>query len=662
MAIIGVINEYGMPAPGPATVVPQLDLDQYPMGAVPGVTDQLKDHLRRHWLKYLLAGGFFGYHANKKFNNYNVALNHANLTQNAFNQMQNLHNELKNNFDQYNPTQRTQMLAAYKNLAAQLMPNQAAIINNFGDHQSFLNFMDKSGRDIAANVVQHAKDESDKAAQTANASLFGSIASKFGFGAKTFNDGKSGLEQARDAVQDLLDRNNQSAAEEITKQDQAARNLPSEPTASSAQSTQDQTQVNSGEDPRENLPEPQSKNAEQQAVQSSGPQTWQDILGLRHDKVDDVWGDAISKYGSFETPAELTDDHQELQILLLGTGKNGKVDPEDVNAFNNLIYHITKLNNLHNQGEDRTEDGNHEYENAFSSSIANFHKLVQKYPDLISRIQDLKYDHPGIHPEVGYTFRKIFNPLIDVYSNMSSKGLTLDQDKVGKAFVPDQVGKETKQDATTTVQSAPVAGETPVQSAPVADAQSGNINDTVAKSLDGETSDKSSTTELPPSVPSKSETKQSAPRQRPPLSDMYGNPIKGTQINNSLYNINPNLQSINELVYNNIIEDDNQNYTYSEPEENKEKESGSNSHLKTFGKILAAGGLAALGAGAIHQLKNSHLQNAQMYKNAKQKPQELNSLAKANTLNSVDLIQKVKEMKDKYMASRNQEESESEQK
>ena len=72
--------------------------------------------------------------------------------------------------------------------------------------------------------------------------------------------------------------------------------------------------------------------------------------------------------------------------------------------------------------------------------------------------------------------------------------------------------------------------------------------------------------------------------------------------------------------------------------------------------------MAALGAGAIHQLKNSHLQNAQMYKNAKQKPQELNSLAKANTLNSVDLIQKVKEMKDKYMASRNQEESESEQK
>ena len=51
MAIIRIINEDGIPMPGPAPVVPNLDLDQYPMGAVPSVSDQLKDRLRRNWLK-----------------------------------------------------------------------------------------------------------------------------------------------------------------------------------------------------------------------------------------------------------------------------------------------------------------------------------------------------------------------------------------------------------------------------------------------------------------------------------------------------------------------------------------------------------------------------------------------------------------------------------
>ena len=78
MAIIHVINEYGEAA-GPIPAAPKLDLDQYPMGAAPGVLDQLKDHLRRNWLKYLLAGGFFGYHANKKYNNYHVKLNDAKM-------------------------------------------------------------------------------------------------------------------------------------------------------------------------------------------------------------------------------------------------------------------------------------------------------------------------------------------------------------------------------------------------------------------------------------------------------------------------------------------------------------------------------------------------------------------------------------------------------
>ena len=135
-------------------------------------------------------------------------------------------------------------------------------------------------------------------------------------------------------------------------------------------------------------------------------------------------------------------------------------------------------------------------------------------------------------------------------------------------------------------------------------------------------------------------------QSRSSLSD----PLKRlTDGNELLYKEFPKLKMIHEMIYS-FNEDESDTYTYSEPK-NEQKKSGSDSKLKTIGKILAAGGLAALGAGAIHQIKNSHLQNAEMYKQAKQNQQSLNSLAKANTLDSVDVIGKVKDLKDKYMAN-----------
>ena len=66
--MIKEILEYdggGGPAP-----MPRMPLNSYPMGMVPSVPDQLRDHLRRNWLLYLLGGGAILGPGLKKINKY----------------------------------------------------------------------------------------------------------------------------------------------------------------------------------------------------------------------------------------------------------------------------------------------------------------------------------------------------------------------------------------------------------------------------------------------------------------------------------------------------------------------------------------------------------------------------------------------------------------
>ena len=67
--------------------IPRMPLNQYPMGAVPDIKDQIDDHVKRNWLKYLMAAGMLGRSAHNKYGNFNA--NAAKLQQ-----MQNNHAQL----------------------------------------------------------------------------------------------------------------------------------------------------------------------------------------------------------------------------------------------------------------------------------------------------------------------------------------------------------------------------------------------------------------------------------------------------------------------------------------------------------------------------------------------------------------------------------------
>ena len=67
--------------------IPRMPLNQYPMGAVPDIKDQVDDHVKRNWLKYLMAAGMLGRSAHNKYGNFNA--NAAKLQQ-----MQNNHAQL----------------------------------------------------------------------------------------------------------------------------------------------------------------------------------------------------------------------------------------------------------------------------------------------------------------------------------------------------------------------------------------------------------------------------------------------------------------------------------------------------------------------------------------------------------------------------------------
>lgn len=77
---IRYLEEYA--APPAMGGVPRMPMGMYPMGAVPSVPDQIDDHFRRHWLKYLLAGGWL---ANRQLGRVTKANNlmnrHASLGQ-----------------------------------------------------------------------------------------------------------------------------------------------------------------------------------------------------------------------------------------------------------------------------------------------------------------------------------------------------------------------------------------------------------------------------------------------------------------------------------------------------------------------------------------------------------------------------------------------------
>lgn len=69
-----IINEYGEPAPMPP-MMPRVPMNQYPMGMVPGIGDQISDHLKRNWWKYLLGAGMVAYPGIKKKAELNKAQN-----------------------------------------------------------------------------------------------------------------------------------------------------------------------------------------------------------------------------------------------------------------------------------------------------------------------------------------------------------------------------------------------------------------------------------------------------------------------------------------------------------------------------------------------------------------------------------------------------------
>lgn len=667
MAIIHVINEYGEAA-GPIPAVPKLDLDQYPMGAAPGVLDQLKDHLRRNWLKYLLAGGFFGYHANKKYNNYHVKLNDAKMAQNAFTQMQQLHNELINNVDKYSDLQKMQMYSAYRHLAAQLMPNQAAIIHNFGDNVGdFIHFMDSQnkvgGLALAAKEVQRRQQESDKAAKTYTKSYLGGVLQKLGLTKpETFEDPNNGLGKA------VSDVNKMMQAQATNSQDDL-KNI---------HDTVSQLQDNPSSVPNPNEPQNTSTDSNSQSNQSDqtngssqtqAAQNQRTFDNMAPDELLNFANDHFSNdsyrpigIGTPNGEIAISKDVPGISRYLFAkdpSKKNSALDVDQLREYNSLMKLYSQV---YNQFNSEQSDPNETYGN-LRLLVHKVRAFGNKYPGTLERAMKIDQNANITGEDDGLVrvahfarvlnnFNNHFNPLFpSENADQSSNQTQPNAEASKKPSVDDQVANALSnppvQPPAQPSASNPTVSQPPVQPPAQPPVQS-PAQPPVQPPVQSPAPSKNSTHTQKPNILSEppSDVFQKQFQSRSSLSD----PLKRlTDGNELLYKEFPKLKMIHEMIYS-FNEDESDTYTYSEPK-NEQKKSGSNSKLNTIGKILAAGGLAALGAGAIHQIKNSHLQNAEIYKQAKQNQQSLNSLAKANTLDSVDVIGKVKDLKDKYMAN-----------
>ena len=673
MAIIHVINEYGEAA-GPIPAAPKLDLDQYPMGAAPGVLDQLKDHLRRNWLKYLLAGGFFGYHANKKYNNYHVKLNDAKMAQNAFTQMQQLHNELINNVDKYSDLQKMQMYSAYRHLAAQLMPNQAAIIHNFGDNVGdFIHFMDSQnkvgGLALAAKEVQRRQQESDKAAKTYTNSYFGGVLRKLGITKpETFEDPNlNGLGKAVSDVNQLMQTQTRNSQDDLKNIHDTVSQLQDNP-----QSVPDPNQP-------QNAPTDSNSQSNQadNSSQTQAAQNQRTFDNMAPDELLNFANDHFSNdnyrpigIGTPNGEIAISKDIPGISRYLFAKNpnkSNSALDVDQLREYNSLMKLYSQV---YNQFNSEQSDPNETYGN-LRLLVHKLRAFGNKYPGTLEKAMKID-QNANITGEddslvkVAHfaralnNFNNHFNPLFPSENTDQSSNQTQPNAEASKKpSVDDQVANSlsdpsaqppVQPPASKPTESDPTVSQPSVQSPTASSTVPNDVNNSVANALN----DKPELQDKPKPQPEVKPKPQPEvkPKPQPQANDSEFNKYMGMPYwKDSLYTVFPKLKMIHEMIYF-FNEDESDTYTYSEPKnEQKEKKSESGSKLKTIGKILAAGGLAALGAGAIHQIKNSHLQNAEMYKQAKQNQQSLNSLAKANTLDSVDVIGKVKDLKDKYMAN-----------
>ena len=669
MAIIHVINEYGEAA-GPIPAAPKLDLDQYPMGAAPGVLDQLKDHLRRNWLKYLLAGGFFGYHANKKYNNYHVKLNDAKMAQNAFTQMQQLHNELINNVDKYSDLQKMQMYSAYRHLAAQLMPNQAAIIHNFGDNVGdFIHFMDSQnkvgGLALAAKEVQRRQQESDKAAKTYTKSYLGGVLQKLGLTKpETFEDPNNGLSKAVSDVNQLMQAQTRNSQDDLKNIHDTVSQLQDNPQSVPNPNEPQNTSTNS--DSQSNRSDQSNGSSQTQAAQNQRTfdnMAPDELLNFANDHFSNDSYRPIgigTQYGEIAISKDIPGISRYL-FAKDSSKKNSALDVDQLREYNSLMKLYSQV---HNQFNSEESDPNETYGN-LRLLVHKLRAFGNKYPGFLEKAinidkntnitgEDDSLVRVAHFARALNNFNNHFNPLFPSENTDQSSNQTQPNAEVSKKpSVGDQVAnalsnpadQSSAQPPAQPPASNPTVSQPPVQPPVQPPASNPTVSQPPAQPP------------VQPPAPSTNSTHTQKPiiSSEPPVDVLRKQqaqsrsslPVMGK--NESLYKEFPKLKMIHEMIYS-FNEDESDTYTYSEPK-NEQKKSGSNSKLKTIGKILAAGGLAALGAGAIHQIKNSHLQNAEMYKQAKQNQQSLNSLAKANTLDSVDVIGKVKDLKDKYMAN-----------
>lgn len=667
MAIIHVINEYGEAA-GPIPAAPKLDLDQYPMGAAPGVLDQLKDHLRRNWLKYLLAGGFFGYHANKKYNNYHVKLNDAKMAQNAFTQMQQLHNELINNTDKYSDLQKMQMYSAYRHLAAQLMPNQAAIIHNFGDNAGdFLHFMDSQnkvgGLALAAKEVQRRQQESDKAAKTYSKSYFGGVLQKLGLTKpETFEDPNNGLGKAVSDVTRLMQTQATNSQDDLKNihdtVSQLQDNPPSVPNPNQSQNASTDSDSQSNQSGQSNDSSQTQAAQNQRTFDNMAPD---ELLNFANDHFSNDSYRPIgigTPYGEIAISKDIPGISRYL-FAKDSSKKNSALDVDQLREYNSLMKLYSQV---HNQFNSEESDPNETYGN-LRLLVHKLRAFGNKYPGFLEKAvnidkntnitgEDDSLVRVAHFARALNNFNNHFNPLFPSENTDQSSNQTQPNAEASKKpSVGDQVANAlsnpTAQPPVQSPESNPTVSQPPVQP-PVQPSASGS---TVSQPPVQSPAPSTNSTHTQKPINISSVPPADVLRKQSELRSSFPDPLSKRLMvgNESLYKEFPKLKMIHEMIYS-FNEDESDTYTYSEPK-NEQKKSGSDSKLKTIGKILAAGGLAALGAGAIHQIKNSHLQNAEMYKQAKQNQQSLNSLAKANTLDSVDVIGKVKDLKDKYMAN-----------
>ena len=753
MAIVQIFENGTQPP-----IVPRLPMGEYPMGMVPGVGDQFSDHFKRHWLKYLLAGGLLAGSAKRKYGKYSAASNKAALYDNTHNVLQQLHSELTDKNAKWDDKDRKAAIAQYKLILGQAAPTLASKLNNFGSDEEFLKHAPTYNA-VVKNMANDYKVDAQKAGDKYNSSILGGLANKFGLTnaegtpqqfSGPNSSAASDLGSLVGSAQGILNARQQSATD--TLRQQATQSSPTQPPPQ--QQSQSNPEPNPEPDSNSDKPDETSN---QSARQQSNNDSSQSVIGDISDqkpsvsqeppddkfeppstdsknappKIPDLSSihDATSEYVNARINEIKNDgDGPELEQKRLDDLINNKFTPYERELYKNNQAREEFEKNYGDLKDSQNDSDREEYntrkQNLESHLRTNLDNKILSDEGIRSSFGEhlnTRFDpnHPGsiasaMSPQEADAIKNWHSSLIS-NSNKPEQQPTDNVDLNGG-------GGESKPTPAPELSPNPHPTPAPTPEAPSnsqsAPETSPTTNPTPNPQSTPETSPTTNPTPNPQSTP---ETSPTPTDDTPPVGsrredlankrEIYRNALKsglfefpnrtpgentfgGTrrgvvgnlptnsdQIKAKLGKFNTDGQfsddiailsnnfkskpeSLLQILKNSslFMDDESDTYTYSEEPEDKfdtkkndEIDNSNNRSNKrsVLSKILLAGGITALGAGAIHQLSKGAKFNASEFAKHGDIKNANKYMARKNMLSSVDVIDHVKNLVKKYKSNDN---------